>query len=303
MMDAGACLVCGLTDSEPLPVPDPERFRLCHGCGHVFHTRPAPGPGEAPAPSWEGDDRPWSADPEAIRQLFAVSRPGEAVGALGWNLAALAETQPWTLPLLCRKTDPERYVVWRSAAGPVAVAARDDDEVEVPLLHWGGCDGQGRPPTLSGLPTIVQLGLGSGELAGALAERAGPRQHLFVWEADPALARAVLEVTDLSHLWLSAQVSLLLGEQPALPADRLRRLGDPAQVVTTASARRWNTWIYRTILSGLNPASPPVQTLVARRRLGRSGSGLSVPSRRRHSGAGDLASPARRCSGPCRCQR
>jgi hypothetical protein len=305
MRPEGPCPVCGLPDSESRAVPA-AGLRLCRGCGHVVGAGPVPpeGGAEEAAERSRGDGRAWAADPEAIRQLAAACRGRGAVGPLGWNLAALAETQPWTLPLLCRRTEPGRYVVRRSAAGPVAVAARDEDGSEVPLLRWGGLDGQGRPPTLWGLPTIVQLGLGSGALAGALAERAGPRQHLFVWEADPALARAVLEAVDLSHLWLSAQVSLLLGERPDLPPDRRRRLGAPAQVIATDSARRWNTWIYRTILAGLNPASPPVQALVARRRLGLAAHAPAVPGRRRHLGAaGGLASPARRCSGPCRCRR
>ncbi len=202
---------------------------------------------------------PWD-DPAAIRQLYGAQGALATLGPLGWNLAALAESQPWTLPLLCRRPEPGRYAVLQGAVGPVAVVAPRDDGADVAIVRWGELDGLGTPPPAfsSRAPrTLVQLGLGSGEQAAALAERLHPAQHLFVWEADPSLARAVLEATDLSHLWLSAQVSLLLGEFPDLPAERARRLLDPALVYPTASARMWNTWIYRTVLGTLTPAAIP----------------------------------------------
>ncbi|HZS12486.1 MAG TPA: methyltransferase domain-containing protein, partial [Nitrospirales bacterium] len=115
-------------------------------------------------------------DPMSLQELFhAVRHPG-AADTLGHNLAALAETQPGVLPALCRKMDTGRYSVRRSGSCLVAVVARLGDlpgEEELPVIHWGDIDGLLEPPQFdaSSPQTLVQLGLGSGELATALAEQ------------------------------------------------------------------------------------------------------------------------------------
>ncbi len=210
-------------------------------------------------------DHPYD-DPIAVQQLFQILRwPGSA-DVLGWNLASLAETQPWVLPSLCRAKEGERYRVRRSGRCPLALEARTSDGLEIPVVRWGDLDGYKdapeliAPPTAAGQgpvqtmndETLVQLGLGSGELAARLAEGLCDSQHLFIWEADPSLARAILEVVDLSPLWLSTQVSLLLGDAPDLPPDRRKRLAGPTVLHSTDSARCWNTSAYRQILGQMD---------------------------------------------------
>jgi hypothetical protein len=200
----------------------------------------------------EGAPEPAPDDPVALQQLYgALRKPGSA-DTLGHNLAALAETQPGVLPLLCRRLDRGRYAVRRSGHCLVAVMGRNGEmptDEEQPIIHWGDLDGYVAVPDGSSHRTLVQLGLGSGELATALAEGLRADQHLFIWEADAALAKTVLEVVDLSPLWLSSQVSLLLGLHPYRTEDQRLRLHEPSLVYSTRSARQWNTWGYRDIIS------------------------------------------------------
>jgi hypothetical protein len=214
--------------------------------------------------TWVPDHPP--DDPVAIQQLFQVLQWPGSTDVLGWNLASLAETQPWVLPVLCRAMDRDRYAVRRSGGCPMALEVQTPDGVRIPVVRWGDLDGykdmpellvppsatsQGRAQTVND-ETLVQLGLGSGELAVRLAEGLCDSQHLFIWEADPLLARTILEVVDLSPLWLSTQVSLLLGDEPAGPPARRRRLMGPMILHSTDSARCWNTPLYRQILGQLN---------------------------------------------------
>jgi len=200
-------------------------------------------------------------DPAAIHQLFhALSGTGAAT-VLGWNLAALAETQPWVLPSLCQRVPVESYAIRRRAHRPSSVTVRTPDGFDLPVITWGDLDGHEtgrpwRPLDLCEVPnhaTFVQLGLGSGALAMHLAQQLRGSQHLFIWEADPALARKVLETVDLSPLWFSTQVSLLLEQYPEVPARLRERLLGPSLVYCTRSAQCWNTWAYREILGLLNP--------------------------------------------------
>lgn len=209
----------------------------------------------------ERAEEPGFDDPAAIQDLFRVLQWPGSTEALGWNLAALAETQPWVLPALCRRPEGQAFVVRRSGRCLLAVEGRTEEGRPVPIVRWGESGGSGGE---SGLPagrlsrdaTIVQLGLGSGEAAARLAERLTDAQHLFIWEADPELAKTVLRLVDLSPLWLSTQVSLVIGSQPGLPPSLSHRLQAPAQVYTTPSARQWNPWAYRQIVSRLNPLLP-----------------------------------------------
>lgn len=207
-------------------------------------------------PVEESQDQPFD-DPTAIGELFRVLQwPGSA-DRLGWNLASLAETQAWALPALCRQHDRSAFVVRRSGRCVTGLEGRTTDGETVPIVTWGALDGY--QPDAAALSrqagrdeTIIQLGLGSGELAACLAERLGSRGHLFIWEADPALARRTLELVDLSSLWLSPQVTLLLGEDPVLPPAQRRRLFGPASLHSSNSARCWNTSAYRQILGRLD---------------------------------------------------
>jgi hypothetical protein len=195
-------------------------------------------------------------DAVALQQLYgALRKPGSA-DTLGDNLAGLAETQPGVLPLLCRRLDRSRYTIRRSGHCLVAVLGRSGElptDEEQPIVHWGDLDGYVAVPDGGSHRTLVQLGLGSGELATALAESLRADQHLFIWEADAALARTVLEVVDLSPLWLSSQVSLLLGLHPYRTEEQRLRLHEPSLVYSTRSARQWNTWGYRDIISRIGP--------------------------------------------------
>ncbi len=199
-------------------------------------------------------------DPSAIHELFTVLQWPGSSHILGWNLAALAETQPWVLPALCRRQALDAFTIRRSGRAHLAIETDAPDGHALPIVRWGDLDGQATRRAegvdVDGGPadaTVVQLGLGSGELASWLAERLSYRQHLIVWEADSALARQVLSMEDLSPLWLSTQVSLVVGEQPDVPPALAERLESPAIVCSTASARLWNQPAYRRILSRLTP--------------------------------------------------
>lgn len=197
-------------------------------------------------------------DPAAIQDMFRVLQWPGSTDALGWNLAALAETQPWVLPSLCRQPAGRRFDLRRNGRCLVAVMGRTEEGRDVPILRWGELDGCGEDVIRQAGQaafdaTLVQLGLGSGESAARLAEGLSDAQHLFIWEADAELAKMVLRHVDLSPLWLSTQVSLVIGPKPALPPALRRRLESPAQVHSTASARHWNPGAYRQIVSRLNP--------------------------------------------------
>lgn len=199
-------------------------------------------------------------DPAALRDLFHVLHwPGSAE-VLGWNLASLAETQAQVLPALCQQQDRSAFSVRRSGSCVAALEGRAEGRL-VPLMTWGELDGYSQADAAElarrAVPheTIVQLGLGCGEMASYLAERLGEDQHLFIWEADVALARTVLELEDLSPLWLSTRVSLLTGPQPELTQALQERLLAPALVYSTPSARQWNPWAYRQILGRLTPSN------------------------------------------------
>jgi hypothetical protein len=210
-------------------------------------------------------DHPFD-DPAALQQLFQVLQWPGSTDVLGWNLASLGETQPWVLPPLCQAGERNRYAIRRSGRCLLALNAHLSEGPEIPVVRWGDLDGYKETPELINpkIPssqgttrmvadvTLVQLGLGSGELAKHLADSLGDSQRLFIWEADPALARAILEAVDLSYLWLSKQVGLLLGEKPVVPPEHRRRLERPAFLHITDSARCWNTSVYRQILGRLD---------------------------------------------------
>jgi hypothetical protein len=202
---------------------------------------------------WEAD-APHD-DPHAVQQLYRAHGWPGSVEPLGWNLAALAEHQPMTLPLLCRQMESGRYLIRRSGRHVVGLIGTTEEGDVVPIARWGTLDGN--RALLASMPadesaTIVQMGLGSGELAGALAQRLAPSQRLFIWEADPLLARTVLDAVDLSHLWHRADVSLLLGDAPMLTTEQQARLQAPSFVYSTDAARSWNPSTYRHLLGSLN---------------------------------------------------
>lgn len=205
-------------------------------------------------------DHPFD-DPAAILEMFRVLQWPGSTEILGWNLAALAETQPWVLPPLCRRLERHAFVVRRSGRCLTAVECRASEGGDRAIVRWGERDGYLNDPAQPqpGLrdATIIQLGLGSGELATHLAERLYDDQHLIIWEADPVLAKTVLRLVDLSPLWLSTQVSLLVGPQPELPPALRLRVQAPAHVYNTLSSREWNPWAYRQILGDLNPLPLP----------------------------------------------
>ncbi|MEW6542391.1 MAG: methyltransferase domain-containing protein [Nitrospirota bacterium] len=201
---------------------------------------------------WVGDHS--LDDPEAILQMYRVLQWPGSTDVLGWNLAALAETQSWVLPGLCQAAERDGFVVRRSGRCLVGIEGRTASGERIEVVRWGEQDGDRSPSPGSAGSTsgFVQLGLGSGELATALAERLTDGQHLFVWEADPVLAKRTLEIVDLSPLWLSRQVSLLVGPKPDLPAALRQRLQAPTTLYVTRSARCWQPWVYREILGTLN---------------------------------------------------
>jgi len=228
-----------------------EQVRAFHGDGVL---------GLLAGPADAEPDHPFD-DPQALRKLFRVLQWPGSTDVLGWNLASLAETQPWALPALCRRRDDRVFQPRRVGRCLVALEAHTADGHEEPVISWGALDGYRRdtdmpPSRAEHEQTIIQLGLGSGELATSLAEQLRPDQHLFIWEADEALARTVLELVDLSPLWLSRQVTLVLGAQPALPSALDRRLFAPSWVYVTDAARQWHPWAYRRILSSLTSSVP-----------------------------------------------
>lgn len=196
-------------------------------------------------------------DAAAITELFLASQRWDAAGPFGRNLAGLLASQPSILPALCRKADAQerlRFTQWGETV--VAIAGVTAAGQEVPLVSWEG-PGEGRAEPVGRIPAdaraVVLLGLGSGTEARALARRLAPSQRLLIWEADLALARAVLKVTDLSELWTSGQAALLLGERPlhAIPEP-------PVAVYRTEAARHWDHSIYQRIVDRLlGPALSP----------------------------------------------
>jgi hypothetical protein len=200
-------------------------------------------------------DQPYD-DPSAVRRLIEpLQGPGPA-DVLGANLVALGATQPWVVPTLCRQWTADAFEVRRSGPCLLALNGATDDGDTLPVVRWGELDGHRTDPITvpePAAPTVVQLGLGSGELARWLAERLYPAQHLFIWETDPGLAKRVLDLVDFSPLWFSNRVSLVIGEAPSLPEDRWERLHDPALIYHTHTARTWNPWQYRNVIMSLTP--------------------------------------------------
>ncbi|MBI5411320.1 MAG: class I SAM-dependent methyltransferase [Nitrospirae bacterium] len=192
-------------------------------------------------------------DATAIRRLYiALAHPQEG-GALGRNLAALLKTQWWVLPSLCQQVDTGRYRVERNG-GAVSIIGLAANGEEVPIVRRGerqDCQPSVDERLWAKEETLVQLGLGSGELARTLAARLKEGQHLFIWEADPSLAKLILKLEDLSPLWDSSRVTLILGNHPILPADRKACLMRPCALYLSESAQRWNEPVYRTIIATL----------------------------------------------------
>lgn len=197
-------------------------------------------------------------DAAAISELFLAVQDPKAAGPSGRNLAALLATQPQTMPSLCRKAmkDRLRFAYWGGTV--VGIAGIAESGEEVPLVSWegpgeGSLEAAGR--ITQGAGTIVLLGLGSGVEARKLAGRLTPDQHLYIWETDPALAKAVLAVADLSELWASGRVTLLLGERPLQAVPR-----SPVSLYWTHAARHWNHSVYERIAERL---TAPAQTAVS----------------------------------------
>ncbi|MBI5411326.1 MAG: class I SAM-dependent methyltransferase [Nitrospirae bacterium] len=227
-----------------------------------------------------GTDAP-SDDASAIRQLYEGLSPHGSADVLGRNLAALARIQPWILPALCQWHDARPYRLLQQGGRIVALVREDHHKQHHGLVRWGNNDEAEavRLESSDDSGTIVQLGLGSGDLARTLVSGLTNNQHLFIWEAEPALAKLILKSVDLGDLWASGRVTLLLGTRPALPSDQVQRLRNPSYLYTTATARHWHTRAYQQILDFLHAkavALEPAGGIHARRDL-HQGRGVDRP--------------------------
>lgn len=197
-------------------------------------------------------------DPVAILQLYGALLHPSSARAFGRNLAALTKDHWWLVPALCRRLDASRYrlqadglrvsaILGKEPAGSLVQILREDER--------GRLDGCGEDLPDQFEPddaTIVQCGLGWGDLALAVNRRLRESQHLFIWEADPVLAKLILKVVDLSPLWESTRVTLILGDRLSLPAARRERMKRPFKLYMTGSARRWNVDLYRGVMGLVN---------------------------------------------------
>ncbi|TAJ07417.1 MAG: class I SAM-dependent methyltransferase [Nitrospirae bacterium] len=201
-------------------------------------------------------------DAAAVHALYRGLGATDSPDFLGYNLAAIARRQRVAIEALCMKV-PDRHVrLEPGLQGGFCLLVTNEDGVAIPVVRSGELDGF-RPVDVEtdqcSLPegaTLVQLGLGSGELAMALAGRLRQSQHLVIWEADAALAKAVLMAVDLSPLWASAQVTLLVGRHVHLMAAQRRRMMSLARLFVTASAGRWNRDLYQGFIDLLGVQEP-----------------------------------------------
>lgn len=193
-------------------------------------------------------------DPMAILQLYGALLQPLSARTLGRNLAALTRRHWWLLPTLCRQLDVARYRFETDGHRVRAVRGATPAGPEVPILReeedrrLDAC-GEDLPEAFgSDDATVVQLGLGWGTLALEINRRLRGAQHLFIWEADQTLAKQLMKVRDLSPLWESERVTLVLGESLHAPADRRRRMLSPSTLYVTGAARRWNRGLYRSFM-------------------------------------------------------
>lgn len=202
-------------------------------------------------------------DPLAIRQFYGALQEPETAAPLGRNLLGLRAGQRWLMPILCQRQDARRYRIETRAGAPRAlfgVTARGD---EVPIARW---DGRAGPDPADAVPWdrlaedagIVQLGLGSGDEALALARRLRGAQRLAIWEADPVLAKLVLKAVDLTGLWASGRAMLHVGKQPVVPPGRSFELLRPSLVYRSGAAARWDSPVYDRIEDLIDASAPRV---------------------------------------------
>ncbi|WP_447972116.1 class I SAM-dependent methyltransferase [Nitrospira sp. Kam-Ns4a] len=208
-------------------------------------ARPAGGPAEGPR---EG---PYD-DPLALQQLYVGLQHLEDVGALGRNLVALRKTQRWILPVLCQRQDARRYRLGTHDGLRRTLVGVTPTGAEIPIARWedGRASAADPPLPWARLPedgSILQLGLGTGAEALAIARRLCASQHLYLWEADPVLAKLVLKAADLTALWESGRVTLLVGRHPVVPPGIARRVMRPSVLYLSEAARRWDVPVYRRI--------------------------------------------------------
>lgn len=211
-------------------------------------------------------------DPLAIRQLYGALTEPETAAPLGRNLLGLRAVQRWVLPILCQRRDARRYRIRTENGAPRALFGVTARGVEVPIARWD--DGEGPDPAalvpwdrLDEDAGIVQLGLGSGAEALALARRLRGGQRLAIWEADPVLAKLVLKAVDLTALWASGRVMLHVGRQPVVPPGRSFELLRPSVLYRTEAAARWDRSVYdriRELAGASTPLVGPAVEPVAR---------------------------------------
>jgi len=201
-------------------------------------------------------------DAVAILQLYGALLEPASARPLGRNLASLTKRHWWILPTLCRRLEAGRYLLESdghratgilgktSAGSPIQILHRDEQDR---LDGWGeGLPDRFRPDDA----TLVQLGLGWGDLALEISRRLSGSQHLFIWETDPVLAKLILKTVDLTPLWESTRVTLILGEKLHLPADQRRRMMQPSKLYVTGSARRWHVGLYRSFMDRVEMGEP-----------------------------------------------
>lgn len=201
-------------------------------------------------------------DAAAVHALYRGLACRDSTDFLGHNLAAMARGQRVAIEALCKKSQDYRVRIEPGLKGGFRLLVTTRDGATVPVVRFGDLDGfleadvaadQHSAPEGA---TLVQLGLGSGELALALAGSLRRSQHLVIWEADVALARAVLAAVDLSPLWDSPQVTLLVGRRVHLMADQRRRIMSLSRLFVTGSANRWNRDLYQGFIDLLHAQEP-----------------------------------------------
>jgi len=160
----------------------------------------------------------WQAVHALYRGLFTPAK----ASILQRNLASLVERQEEVLAEACRWHGPHRYCVGRGKGGIDNVGVKKSDGLVVWLYGEQGSEERARRMVIDrnvrgqAFAVTLLVGLGLGHLAEILDAQLDPSCRLYIWEADPALFATVVRYRDLTALFRSPRVTLLVGPDVGL---------------------------------------------------------------------------------------